>query len=434
MLIGTNTIAMIYYAGGLLLMKGLSLLMLPVLTHTLLPAEYSQLEILLTIINLGSLLLGFGLVDTLYRFVGAASCESERKAIAAKFFTLVWLIALIGSFILTAITPLVQSMLPLQTSLAQVHWTLFALPFEGVIGIPLAWLRMQGHARLFFFATAGKALLQALLTGLLLWEGFGVDGVLASGTLSAILLAIVLSYWQWKDCGISFDFQQYRALLRYSLPLVVSGIAGFMLSGLDRWLLAHSSFSHQLADYVVADKLALAASLLLQPFALWWYPHRFIFLHEPNGLEKTAYYSVLGAKLGFFTAGIVGFFAPTLITILTPSSYHGAITLIPFMVLSVALRNVSDLLNVGCFASKENKSQMYINLGCSALGGVGFFATISHFGIHGIIMTLLVVYCVRTFAFYYISQRLLPLPYSLKSLWGSVLFSFILIMLGQVLL
>ncbi|MGL6176805.1 MAG: hypothetical protein ACRC1U_07405, partial [Vibrionaceae bacterium] len=89
---------------------------------------------------------------------------------------------------------------------------------------------------------------------------------------------------------------------------------------------------------------------------------------------------------------------------------------------------------VGCFASKENKSQMYINLGCSALGGVGFFATISHFGIHGIIMTLLVVYCVRTFAFYYISQRLLPLPYSLKSLWGSVLFSFILIMLGQVLL
>ncbi|MGL5237645.1 MAG: oligosaccharide flippase family protein, partial [Plesiomonas shigelloides] len=58
---------MFFYGLGLILMKGISLIMLPVFTRYLSPAEYGQLEVLLALVNIGTLLLGLGLVDALYR-------------------------------------------------------------------------------------------------------------------------------------------------------------------------------------------------------------------------------------------------------------------------------------------------------------------------------------------------------------------------------
>ena len=431
MKLGVNQIAMLYYAVGLLLMKGISLLMLPVLTHQLLPREYGQLEVLLTIINLGSLILGFGLVDALYRFAGMAQNDAERKQVVARVFGLVWVIALASLVVLWLLAPQVQRLLPAEARLADVRWVLSALPFEGVIGVPLAWLRMRNQARLFFVVTAGKAVIQSLLTGWWLWLGWGVSGVLASGTLTCIALALLLSLWQWRDSGIRFDWQSYRPLMRYGMPLVVSGLAGFALSGLDRWLLADVVGETLLAYYAVAGKLALAVGLLLQPFALWWYPRRFMLLKEPDGLRLNAHYSVLGSVLGFATAGVVGLTAPLLIHWLTPQSYHGAIAYIPLLVLGMAVRNVSDLLNVGCFSGEESKAQMFINLGCSALGVTGFLLTIPQFGVGGVIWTLLLVYMVRALAFYLVSQRLLPLPYRLSMLWASSAGSLAMMWLGQ---
>ncbi|AXV19231.1 oligosaccharide flippase family protein [Aeromonas veronii] len=431
MKLGVNQIAMLYYAGGLLLMKGISLLMLPVLTHQLLPREYGQLEVLLTLINLGSLILGFGLVDALYRFAGLAKDEQERQQVVARMFGLVWLIALASLVLLWLLAPVVQAWLPVETRLADVRWVLCALPFEGVIGVPLAWLRMRNQARLFFVATAGKAVIQSVLTGWWLWLGWGVSGVLASGTLTCVALALLLSLWQWRDSGIRFDWQHYRPLLRYGLPLVVSGLAGFALSGLDRWLLADVVGEALLAYYAVAGKLALAVGLLLQPFALWWYPRRFMLLREPDGLRLNAHYSVMGSVLGFVTAGIVGLTAPLLIRWLTPESYHGAIAYIPLLVLGMAVRNVSDLLNVGCFSGEKSNAQMVINLGCSALGVAGFLLAIPPFGVAGVIWTLLLVYLVRALAFYLVSQRLLPLPYRLSTLWASSLGALAMVWLGQ---
>ncbi|PJG60143.1 lipopolysaccharide biosynthesis protein [Aeromonas cavernicola] len=431
MTLGINQRAMLYYAVGLLLMKGISLLMLPVLTHMLVPQEYGQLEVLLTLINLGSLILGFGLVDALYRFAGLAKDDQARQAVVANLFGLVWLIALGSLLLLWWLAPIVQALLPVPTELADVRWVLCALPFEGVIGVPLAWLRMRNFARLFFFVTAGKAMIQSLLTVWWLWLGWGVSGVLASGTLTCVGLALILSFWQWRDSGLRFDWYHSRPLLRYGLPLVVSGLAGFALNGLDRWLLADVVGEARLAYYAVAGKLALAVGLLLQPFALWWYPRRFMLLKEPDGLRLNAHYSVLGSVLGFVTAGVVGLIAPLLISWLTPQSYHGAIAYIPLLVLGMAVRNVSDLLNVGCFSGEESKSQMYINLGCSALGVMGFWLTIPAYGVEGVIWTLLLVYLVRALAFYLVSQRLLPLPYRLLPLWSSIIGALVMVWIGQ---
>jgi O-antigen/teichoic acid export membrane protein len=60
------------YGLSIFLMKGISLVMLPIYTSYLMPSDYGRLEVLVIFSNIISIVLGFGLVEALYRFVGLA--------------------------------------------------------------------------------------------------------------------------------------------------------------------------------------------------------------------------------------------------------------------------------------------------------------------------------------------------------------------------
>ncbi|MBL8670575.1 MAG: lipopolysaccharide biosynthesis protein, partial [Alphaproteobacteria bacterium] len=53
----------VLYGLGILVTKGVSLAMLPVVTAHLPPAEYGRLEVLQALADICSILVGFGLVD-----------------------------------------------------------------------------------------------------------------------------------------------------------------------------------------------------------------------------------------------------------------------------------------------------------------------------------------------------------------------------------
>ena len=67
------------YGFGLAAGKAVSLLLVPVFTHFLSPADYGRLDVLQTLADLLSIVIAFGLSDTLYRFAGAAGDAIERK-------------------------------------------------------------------------------------------------------------------------------------------------------------------------------------------------------------------------------------------------------------------------------------------------------------------------------------------------------------------
>ena len=62
-----------YYALGIVMMKGISLLMIPFVTRQLTPVEYGTLEILLIFADVSTLIIGFGLVEALNRFIGLST-------------------------------------------------------------------------------------------------------------------------------------------------------------------------------------------------------------------------------------------------------------------------------------------------------------------------------------------------------------------------
>ena len=78
----------VLYGFSIVIMKGISILMLPFIASQLSQEAFGRLEVLASLAVVASILVGLGLEDTLYRFAGQAGSVAERKRIAAGVFGL----------------------------------------------------------------------------------------------------------------------------------------------------------------------------------------------------------------------------------------------------------------------------------------------------------------------------------------------------------
>jgi O-antigen/teichoic acid export membrane protein len=189
---------------------------------------------------------------------------------------------------------------------------------------------------------------------------------------------------------------------------------------MDRWLLADHFGTTQIAAYAIAIKFALVPSLLIQPFTLWWFPKRFSVLKEHDGKSINAHFAVVGAIISVLICGGLGLLGPLLIRHLTPVDYHGAISILPWLLLCTLLKMLADLLNLGCFVEKSSKVQMNINLVASAIGGLLLILLIPLFRIDGALIALIVAGITRLGLFYYFSQKKVYLPYKFGYLYPAI--------------
>jgi O-antigen/teichoic acid export membrane protein len=201
---------------------------------------------------------------------------------------------------------------------------------------------------------------------------------------------------------------------------------------MDRWLLADHFGTTQIAAYAIAIKFALVPSLLIQPFTLWWFPKRFSVLKEHDGKSINAHFAVVGAIISVLICGGLGLLGPLLIHYLTPVAYHGAISILPWLLLFTLLKMLSDLLNLGCFIEKSSKVQMNINLVASGIGGLLLILLVPLFMIDGALIALIVAGIIRFGLFFYFSQKKVYLPYKFSYLYPAIGAAVVATWFGQV--
>ena len=403
----------ILYGFSMAIMKGISILMLPFIAHQLSQQAFGRLEVLSSLAVIISILVGLGLEDTLYRFAGQAKTADQRKSFAAKIFGLGIIVGVIALAIGWFSAPALSRNIPGNISIYEIRLIVMILALEGAIAIPMGWLRMENHALTFFTMSISRAAIQATLILIMLEPGNDITPVLEAGLFAAIVQAIILAYLQIKDTGISIHVRHEGALILYSLPIVGSGLVAFVLNGLDRWILADQTSLSDVAEYGVASKFALAAVLLLQPFCMWWSPKRFEIINQPNGNESAVKAIGIGISLCLIICVSVSTGAPVLITWLMPDNYVMASEYAVGLVLAMTLRELSDLVNIGCYMSRSTLSQLWINISSAALGLLIMLASVSSLGVWGVIFALISAQLLRLILFYWTSQYFYRLNYPL---------------------
>lgn len=401
--------AAMLYAVAMGWAKALAMVTLPLITAMLSPAEFGRLELLSSAAEIGGLLCGAGLVDTLFRFGSATGAEG--RAVSARLTGLALVIAALATAILLLLAPALARLMPLPTPRGDIMLLVIAVALEPVLGVSLGWLRMQRRAGAYMAFAMLRATLQYGLVALLVTTGHGTSGVLLAGCLTSLIVGSVLTRRQWQETGVRFAPQASVSLLRYGLPLVASGLANFVLGTADRWLLVGTVSAASLGHYALAVKIAMIVALLAQPFELWWFPQRLRFTSTPEGLARSSRVISL-ATAGMISSGaLVAFAAPWLVRLLAPPSYVQAVPMVPFMVLAIVLQLLGNMANVGCYTRSTGALPMLVNGIAAAVALLLYLVLIPSFGVPGAIAATVVAQSVRFSVFAVLSQRTVPLTW-----------------------
>lgn len=406
------------YGFALLAAKAVSLMMVPVFTHFLTPADYGRLDVLQTLANALSIVIAFGLSETLFRFAGTDTDENAKRQTAANVFGTASVIGLISLVVTQATAPWIAETLPSDITVLQTRLILGSLAVTGIILIPMSWLRMKDHAALYMCASAGYAIVQAMITAAMLFLGYGIEGVLAAGLATAITLSSLLFVHQARDTGIRFEIANLRRHLRFGGLMVFSGIAAFIMDSFNRWVLADTAGPAQLAEYALAAKLGLIAAVACQPFAMWWMPRRFKVLAGHDGALRCARTTETGLIIAMLAAVSVAAMGPLIITIMTPPEYHGAIRYVPWLSGLACLAASTRLFNTACLSQEKTVWPIIIDGSAAGIALILYFVMIPTWGGEGAIVATTIALMIRIIAYIVVGNRVVRMPYRLGRMFA----------------
>jgi len=398
------------YGIAIALSKGVGFLLIPVLTHYLEPADYGRLDILQTLADLLTIVFACGLGDCLFRFAK----DQDNLKLVSSLYSIALIISAVTVVLTQVIAPYVMELLPGSITLVQMRLILLTICLSPSILIPLSWLRLQGKAGEFFKNSVGRTMVQSCLVVLFLTQGNGLTGVLWAGTITSIAATLRL-YFLMKNEDVSlFKFTNVSKYFVYGSPLIMVGIAGFILGSFDRLILASVVGPAEMAIYALAAKFALVVALLAQPFDMWWTPVRFKTLKEKNGIQKCANTCRLGIIYITGVAVFVAAVSPVILVYIVPISYHGAAQYIPFLCGLIAVHLITNILNLGCYSAKTTKTPMFIDIFAALLALVGYILLIPTFEIMGTIYATTIALSIRLILMMWVGQKTKFIPYDTK--------------------
>ncbi|UXI00235.1 lipopolysaccharide biosynthesis protein [Photobacterium sp. TY1-4] len=391
------------YAIGLAVSKLIGLVMQPLLTRWLPPETFGEYATLVTLANLVSLLMLVGMVDSLYRFANDPNYDTAQIYRSAWSLTVLTSVLIALPFLLWP--HWVAAWLPGDISPFSVRCLIVSLMLGTHSALQLAKLRIDDRALCFMHIQLIFALAQGGFM-MLLTPTMGVEGLMLAGVLAQAIQWVLL-HRQWP----TFTCRNAGILLRYGIGIAVSGAVGFVAFGAERFVLAGSIGTAELAVYAITMQWAVAATLLLDPFNLWWFPQRFRHLHTASGKQYVARMSMFGCQCAAWVAAVLIAIGCPFLLLWLPESYQLASEILPWLAWLLFIKYMSTQLNIGCYYQQNSDITMVISTVSAGLALLLMWLLIPRFGLGGAIGAGLLVQGCRFILFLAVSQRLLPLRY-----------------------
>jgi O-antigen/teichoic acid export membrane protein len=265
------------YALGGVLLRSLSILLLPLYTRLLTPADYGVIGVSTAVTAVLGLIFPLGLNGALTAQVFVdADANARRRRIGAVWVGVV-LASLAGAVTAELVGPALFDRLLTSVEFSPYGrlavWTAF---FNSVAMLPLTLCQILEKPRLFIIATAIGGLLNGVAVVVCVAAlDLGAYGYLLGTLIATAVMAVGGTVFMARQATLRFDATVIRQALAYGLPLVVHGVAGWALSASDRAVLERILTLDDLGMYAVAAQLALVMNVAAQSIGAAWVPFMF---------------------------------------------------------------------------------------------------------------------------------------------------------------
>lgn len=387
------------YTVGTVLARMMSLLMLPIYTRNLTPADYGVLQLLEMTVDIGTILIVAGMTAGLQKFYFESGSPQERKELVASAFALEMALGLATTLLLLVAAPVIWTYFLKgagEVSFIQIAAVNFSLSLLSAV--PLQWLQIERRSGAYIGIILSKLVLQiALNLYFVVALQWGVLGILATSFITNGLLGAGLAIWMLGRTGLRLRWPAIRALRSFGLPYQATFFGSFVMTFGDRYFLQASHGAASVGLYSLAYSFGFLLSQLTSgPFLAAWNPQRF----EDAGLEPAQRDPRYRRAFHFFNVGLLG--AATAIAlgigpglrIIAAPEFQSAAAFVPIVLLAYVLQSWTEVVKFGIDLSGQTKYVSYaawismiLTLGLYGLliprwGGFGAaWATVAGFGL-----------------------------------------------------
>ena len=356
------------YGVGQILSRLASILLLPVYTHFLRPADYGVIAILDLVAGLLGIVIGSGMASAVNRFHFETDDRQEQSRIWST--GLVFLAVTSTCFVLPCW--LIRDWLSSVTLGSEyasggrfITLSLATVWLACVGQLPETYLRVRKWSGLSVVLSLVRLLLNIGLNVTLLWAfGLGIEGVLIGNLITGLILTFVLCGIQMKhERPITVDRVVLRKLLAFGAPLIATAVLSMVMHQADRYLLRVYLDLDQVGVYSLAYQIGQGVNTLcLMPFAAIWGTVIYEIAKQPDHRKVYARvfeYFVYGLAVVMLAASL---FAEPLLSLLTSDDYAEAVPLIPVICLAYLFFSLHEHFRVPVLLARKTQNMVPVYL------------------------------------------------------------------------
>lgn len=432
----------IIYGVSTILGRLLNYLLVPIYTIVFLTAEYGVVVELMSYAGFFNVIYLYGMETGFFRFASKGDMQKHFNIC----FTMVLLTSvLFSTLIILFATPLVNA-LDYKGQEIWIYMMSSIFLIDAVAAIPFASLRLKKKAIKFatikFFGivlTISLNLLFLIFIPYLIKKG-GLPGfkdlfesiplvsyIFVSNLLANTCMLLLLS----KEIGsvrLHLERAALKKLFRYSLPILIIGLAGMTNENLSRLLLKHllpvgihGSYTNQeiLGIFGACYKLSIFMTLAVQAFRFASEP--FFFSNAADKKSPILFsrvmtaFVIFGSLVVFFVSINIHWIAPIF---LKKPDYLTGLGVVPILLGANLALGIYYSLSVWYKLTDKTIYGAYIALAGAMITVTLNIVLIPKYGYMGSATATLTTYVTMTVISFFMSRKFLPIPYDLLKIMG----------------
>ena len=403
------------YAIGPAVHKVAGFLLIPLVTGYVGGTEnYGVLGMANVIIVIASQALGVNLLSGMQRFYTRYETPEERATLITTTMTLLacttGVALLLGTLLATPLSRLIFDS-SADAPVLRLSLAILFFQLNGQVG--MRYLQLREMSGTYVAVQVGKLFLEiALKVVFMVALSLEHIGALYSVLIGEMLVSLGLTGVIFSKLRYGFRWDMAKRLIRYSYPLVISGLCMFVLHQADRFLILKMIGKSETGLYNLAYQFgAMVNALLLQSFGLIWFPYIFS-IHEESKIchlcRKIFTYFVLLASASSFVCAL---FAREMIFVMADPEFRSAWTTVPVVLFGYVFWAMYQLFQTAFFV-RERTVWITVLTAMAAMVNVGLnLLFIPRFGYIGAAWATLIAFMLLAAAAGWLAERMLPVRY-----------------------
>lgn len=407
----------IAYTASSILVRGLSLFLVPLYAHVLSPSEFGAFDLLIAFSALIHLSIALEIAQGMARYYGQNISDGERRSYAAGafWFTLAayTLFFSVAQFFAPQLAALIMGKAEYDSVFRLGALNIWVGGIFNLLQAQFRWgLQSRHYAIAATIVGIGSAVMSVLLTCVLT---YGIQGLIL-GLLCGNLLGLVYCLSKLgPNLLYRFQISHLRQMLVFSTPLVPSSLAVFVTLYIDRLIIQHTLTVADVGIYGIGSRMASVAGLLVFGFSSAVMPLVYANYQDaatPLQIARMFRWYVLASLIICLAIGLT---ADALCALLLPPAYAHAAIVATILAPAILISNMY-IFAPGTALRYKTGSILLANAVGAVLNTILCIALVSTFGIPGACLATLLSF-IAVFSIYVaFGQQLYPIPYEWRRL------------------